>query len=401
MDLNGLSTRSTWAHPVVVGLGVFVASVGLVTQSSGAVTLDAVADTYVDSLNPDTNYGSAGELVVAMRDQPSAGVAQTLIQFDLSSIPVGSTIQSATLRLNMTLATGETPVMLSVNLCWAAWQENEVTYNSVPYFDGRGQSSIGDQTGWVEWNVTVLVMDWMGGYPNNGVVIAGPTSGDDYLREFTSREKGPPAQLVVVFTTTRCRPQLAEPFTPTPRHRPSQYTPAANHIRRHPPPPTNTPTTPPGTHTPTPTWTPTRTLDPRQEHRHPAWIRTSQTKAMAQPGFWIRRTPIDSVVYLLCVLTKTTFPSLLQSTTPLESGSIGCPKITTSSSTIRMVIFWRLSDRAGTAVEWFQIESQQSLWRIPSTYFQPVGRLRSLEALPLYHRCGSVHPPGAARRQHH
>ena len=261
MDFRGLSTRSTWANPVVVVLCAFVLSVGLAADSmaQGQVTLYAVEDTYVDSASPETTHGSADDLYVAFDDTSSAK-AVTLLKFDLSTIPGNATITSATLRLNMTLANGATPVMLSVNLCWDSWQENQVTYNSVPFYDGRGQSSIGDQTGWVEWNATALVMDWMTGYPNNGLAIAGPSSGSGFVRRFTSREKGPPAEpaeLVVVFTTSGPTPSptitpTPPPPTVTPTPPPPTNTPTS-------PGPTNTPTTPPGTHTPTPTWTPTRT----------------------------------------------------------------------------------------------------------------------------------------------
>jgi len=244
MELNGLSARCSWAHPVVLGLCLLVMSIGPAVHSLEAteITLYAVADAYVDSLNPDTNYGSATELIVAMNDQPSA-VAQTLIRFDLSSIPANATIQSATLSLDMIQATGASPVMLSVNLCWDPWQENTVTHNSVPFFDGRGQSSVGSQIGWVEWNATALVMDWLAGYDNYGLAIAGPSSGNPYVRKFASREKGPP-ELKVIYEAPSVTP-TATPTTPT-------ATPTATRT----PTPTRTPTL-----MPTPTGTPTSCPD--------------------------------------------------------------------------------------------------------------------------------------------
>jgi len=249
MELNGLSARCSWAHPVVLGLCLLVMFVGPATHSLEAteITLYAVADAYVDSLNPDTNYGSATELIVAMNDQPSAA-AQTLIRFDLSSIPANATIQSATLSLDMIQATGASTVMLSVNLCWDPWQENTVTHNSVPFFDGRGQSSVGSQTGWVEWNATAIVMDWLTGYPNHGLAIAGPSGGNPYVRKFASREKGPP-ELVVTYEAPSVTP-TATPATPT-------VTPTAT-----PTAPTATPTATPTTPTPTPATTPTATRTP-------------------------------------------------------------------------------------------------------------------------------------------
>jgi len=251
MELNGWRTRCSWAHPVIAGLCLFVMSVGSATHSLEATetTLYAVADAYVDSSNPDTNYGSADELIVAMTDQPSA-VAQTLIRFDLSSIPANATIQSATLRLDMIQATGASPVMLSVNMCWDPWQENTITYNSAPFFDPRGQSSVGSQTGWVVWDATVLVMDWFGGYPNHGVAIAGPGGGSPYLRKFASREKGPPPELVVTYDGPSATP-TPTPVTPTP----TPTSPASTRT----PTPTPPAATPTATRTPTPAATPTPT----------------------------------------------------------------------------------------------------------------------------------------------
>ena len=56
------------------------------------VSATPVQDAYIQLKNPTTNTGTAGSLVV---DREDTDLQRALLQFDLSSIPAGSTIQSA------------------------------------------------------------------------------------------------------------------------------------------------------------------------------------------------------------------------------------------------------------------------------------------------------------------
>ena len=62
------------------------------TAASSTVTVNAVADAYVSSSSPTSNFGASDPL------QVSQNTYHVLLRFDLS-LPAGSTITSATLRV--------------------------------------------------------------------------------------------------------------------------------------------------------------------------------------------------------------------------------------------------------------------------------------------------------------
>ena len=104
------SSRRLFLTPLLLTIGLLtliMATAGLAPAPSEARipaaapsandTLYATADTYVNAASPTTNYGSATVLSLG---RTASGLDQRiLIRFDLSSIPTGSTINSATLQL--------------------------------------------------------------------------------------------------------------------------------------------------------------------------------------------------------------------------------------------------------------------------------------------------------------
>jgi hypothetical protein len=76
-----------------------VLSLPKVAEASTTVTLGASKDTYVDQDNPTKNEGNDDLMEVRSRD--GSRNKRALIEFSLSSIPAGATIQSATLTLSM------------------------------------------------------------------------------------------------------------------------------------------------------------------------------------------------------------------------------------------------------------------------------------------------------------
>jgi len=105
------------AAAVLAGL-----SVGVAYATEGVV----VGDTYVNSAHPSVNYGALSNLYVN-----SNGTA--LIQFDLSSLPSGTTaaqIAKATLKLyvNRILTSGQVNVLPVTS----SWGESSVTYATAP-----------------------------------------------------------------------------------------------------------------------------------------------------------------------------------------------------------------------------------------------------------------------------
>ncbi len=224
-------------------------SIGLAQTS---VTLETVADSYVDSGQPNTNFGGLGELEVGLDEQTQA-LRVTLVRFDLANIPTSAVIVSATLRMELIWATGMVFVNLDLNQCQSEWQEMNVTWSTLPQLVPMGSTQVGSQTGPVTWDLTQLVAEWVGSsQPNFGVAIDGPVAGNPYMRAFGSREMGPPPQLDIIYTVS------SPTSTPTPT---ATWTPTSTPTPTLTQTPTWTPTAT-GTQTVTPTPTPTRTSTP-------------------------------------------------------------------------------------------------------------------------------------------
>lgn len=106
------------------------------TQTS----ITPIADSYVSSLSPDTNYGG-GSTVFSYNYQNEFVTPQyynTWLKFDLSGIPSEATINSIILRLRtfVVVATNKVGVFLSDD---TSWKEMEITWNSQPSLS-NGQS---------------------------------------------------------------------------------------------------------------------------------------------------------------------------------------------------------------------------------------------------------------------
>lgn len=133
--------------------------------------LGAVEDTHIANQvgKYDKNWGTSQ--VVSTGHIP-AGSRQALFHFDLSPVPAGSTITSATLRLNVFINSGG-PV--DVHQVTAPWNETDVTYNS---FNNAYAPAIvavlpATAVGHVaSADITALASGWLQGtIPNHGVLL--------------------------------------------------------------------------------------------------------------------------------------------------------------------------------------------------------------------------------------
>lgn len=77
-------------------------------------TLTATADTYIDGRNATSNFGPSANLFVD--GKPDNG---TLLKWDLSSIPTGSTLQLATLSINVTGTSADAYEIYEVKRSWS------------------------------------------------------------------------------------------------------------------------------------------------------------------------------------------------------------------------------------------------------------------------------------------
>ncbi len=223
----------------------------------------STADSFISQWSEQTNYGSASSLVIRSND-----VAATLLQFDLTGIPLGARIFQATLSLYPFSRTNAQDLTVQAYRLLGPWSEGEATWlrsqAGVPWdvpgangdgdrtFDPRISKLIGDLGFWTSLNVTSLVQDWANDPTSNyGLILKGAPSGAVAF-EFASREAA--GDNIETF-----RPELIISYwEPQPT-----ATPTATPSRTSTPTSTLTPTrTPTRTHTPTATPSPTPSTTP-------------------------------------------------------------------------------------------------------------------------------------------
>jgi hypothetical protein len=146
--------------------------------STGAttVTLAPDQDSYTSSENPATNYGSSSDLYIGKGTYWGEGYFRGYLSFDLTGYE-SEEVLSASLSLyqyDTAPAAGGLPCDL--HRVVAAWDESTITWSTQPAHDGTVIDSrdVGDSfyTGWITWNVTSLVIDWIeNGVTNQGLVI--------------------------------------------------------------------------------------------------------------------------------------------------------------------------------------------------------------------------------------
>ncbi len=144
-------------------------------------TFQADADAYIrwGSLPGNTSYGDSTSLFVRQSGDPwgtSGGTLyRSLIHFDLSSIPEGATIESATLYGYMTARMGDREV--AAYRVTEAWNESNVTWCNGPSNDTQPTDVIDPGSAanvWIAWNVTQDLQAYAEDTPNYGWKLAFP-----------------------------------------------------------------------------------------------------------------------------------------------------------------------------------------------------------------------------------
>ncbi len=131
-----------------------------------------VADAHVNSARPGVNSGAISNLYV--------GNGYTaLVQFDLSTLPAGTTaaqVTKAVLRLYCNRV--DTAGLVSVAAVGGAWGEYSVTYATLPSIGSVAQVvQVGQAGAYVTVDVTSLVQGWVGApATNNGVALTAGTA---------------------------------------------------------------------------------------------------------------------------------------------------------------------------------------------------------------------------------
>jgi len=159
-------------------------------ETSGTViSLQVIEDTYANSDNPDTNYGSANGFVSGM---DGGSVCRSFLKFDLSSIPPGQLVISAKLRLDNSFISFPAPE-LGVYYIHDSWDESTLTWNNMP----SSNEFIPIDQGYISGEITVfdVTADVDTQYAGDGVYSLLIKSMDESLDQsasFWSRDLGWP-----------------------------------------------------------------------------------------------------------------------------------------------------------------------------------------------------------------
>ena len=192
-----------------------VAPVAAMT-TTGTFQADADAEIRWDA-SAGRNYGTAQILLIRHTIDPwgTGTHNRGLVGFNLSSIPEGSTIESATLHGYMSARVGNREV--AVYRVTSAWTESGVTWNNAP--SNTTQPTNVTNPGpvanvWVDWNVTRDAQTYVLGAPNYGwplVLNESPSPGADQRVQLNSRQHSNSAQrpyLEVTYSTAIFTPIL-------------------------------------------------------------------------------------------------------------------------------------------------------------------------------------------------
>jgi hypothetical protein len=153
-------------------LGTATAMLWAAALPAFAVEATLVADAHVNSALPTVNSGAISNLNVG------AGYT-SLLQFDLSTLPTGTTaaqVSRAMLRMYCNRVT--TAGLVSVQAVGGGWGEYSVTYATLPSLGSAVQvASVSQGGAYVTFDVTALVQGWINApATNNGLALTAGTA---------------------------------------------------------------------------------------------------------------------------------------------------------------------------------------------------------------------------------
>jgi hypothetical protein len=127
------------------------------------------------------------------------GLAAAYVRFDLSGLPAGLQVDSATLELLAGRSTDPRPVHKSrVHLVEEDWTEATLHDERGAAFDLQpaAETTVPVSGQWATWDVTDVVRSWRAGVPNYGLGLTTAT-GLYFQQTFASRESDTPPRLVI------------------------------------------------------------------------------------------------------------------------------------------------------------------------------------------------------------
>ena len=176
------------------------------TGGPQTLTLAAGVDTWIEQAT-DVNYG-ADDWNQTGQDV-GENLRRSMIKFDVSSIPAGATVVSATLRLYVVNKLGQNDSNIGMYLIVTDWEENIVTWTSSGG-GGYDPTSLAEPLvewtiGWKEWDVPVgLIHEWIDAVtPNHGLLLDFLSTKKNHVLRFVTRE----------YADTSLHPQLVIEYT--------------------------------------------------------------------------------------------------------------------------------------------------------------------------------------------
>jgi hypothetical protein len=135
-------------------------------------TLYSIADAPIDESQPSNNYGSDTGMMFRSAGNSGGWEVSPMVQFDLSSIPSGATIVSATHNLYY-YSWGDNDPAGRTYRCYritSTWDESTVTWNTQPSWSATQTSQTtcpSSALTWISWDVTSDVQDFVDGTTTN------------------------------------------------------------------------------------------------------------------------------------------------------------------------------------------------------------------------------------------
>jgi len=145
---------------------------------NATVQLPASQGVYISSGFPNNNFVGESFIQLGWDNLTGRNAMRMLLQFDLSTLPPQSQINSAEFLINQTQIqpSGDGQGMdFRAQLMQQSWNAGQVTWNTANFLGGAAfpLGSIPPVAGWVSGPATNAVRLWLGGEPNRGVIITG------------------------------------------------------------------------------------------------------------------------------------------------------------------------------------------------------------------------------------
>ena len=137
-----------------------------------AATLSPTNDTFIDEYNPTTINGSQAQLIV--RSMNITGFElDSLLKFNLSSIPSGTILNSVKLNLYFFHYNNSNPTgnPLEAHRITSTWSEATTNWNNRPSYNGSPSDTVScpSSYSWIQWNVRDDAQNFINGiYTNYG-----------------------------------------------------------------------------------------------------------------------------------------------------------------------------------------------------------------------------------------